>query len=136
MQLKNSGETGEQLQTAANNSFNSQGSSFSCYDLLADIDAYNISNLYYNSKNQTIADVIKQYYMLSNLNTNNTTYIKLVFPELETTATTTELKQMIINRLNSNLLINLWCTTSGASYGSLTEQIEACANAFADHFIG
>lgn len=139
IELKKTSLTGSELQVKANEMFNNKTSTFSCYDLLADIDAYNLASLYYKLEKNSISDTLEQYYKLGSYQNRNTTYLKYCFPEIfeddETNPTKVEFINHMLERLNSNTLIGLWCYTEGYPYPSLSEQISASLTAFANYFM-
>jgi len=140
IELKQTGLSGDDLQKKAYELFNGKNSSFSSSDLLADIDAYNILNLQSSLNSNSLSETIKQYYLLGNSNLRNTNYIKLVFPDLDMqggkSKVKNDFKAMLKSRLNSNLLINIWCSTQGERYSALGEYIDMCINAMVNYFIG
>jgi len=140
IQLKQTGLTGNELQEKAGELFNNKTSSFSCYDLLADIDAYNIINIYYLLGNNSVSETMEQYYTLGNSDLRNTMFIKLLLPDLnlegEQEEIKTTLKETLKARLDSNMLISVWCSTQGEPYANITVQVDACLNEFINYLIG
>ena len=139
IQLKRTGLSGSALQAKADELFNGDAnSSFSRYDVLANVDAFNIANLYFNLGNSTISSVLEQYYKLSSTHYRNTIYLQKALPEIyennEICVTKDEFKQILISRVDNNNLINFWSTTLGESYSTLTEQVRVSVNSFADYY--
>ena len=137
LELKNTGLTGTELQEKANQLFGAEVSTFSSQDLLADLDAVNIANIYLNNQNKSISQSIKEYYRSVNTDKRKADVIKATFSEFknqDTLKSTEEITSLIITRLSKNSLISIWCSRNGISIKNNAEIFNSCAIAFAKYF--
>jgi len=139
IQLKNTGLTGEELQTKSDSMFNNTNSSFSCYDVLANSDAFAIAKLYKDLNFNSISTTFENYYKLTNLEQRNKVFLQIAFPEIyennKISVTEQDFVNIIVNRVTSNSLLGVWCSTQGANINSLQTQIQAVALSFAKYYL-
>ena len=128
-----SGVSGNNIKEIANQKFNSESSSFSNLDLLADIDAVNIMNIYYNSTNQTFADVIKNYYLNTTVNMRKNMFLNNIFGKTYTSASI--MTNDILERIENNTLTLYFFKSLNINLTTHSEQFLACATAFSNYFV-
>ena len=143
LELKGLNLTGTDLQNKAYQLFNSQESTFSSQDLLADLDAINLSYIYENltQENQSLSFLIKHYYNVLNTKSRKQNFLTAGYPNFinfengELTKTQEQMAEQIIERLSGNFLLNIWCDQNGVSFNDDAEEFMASAMAFAKYFI-
>lgn len=139
IELKDTGFTGTELQEYADNMFNNTTSSYSCYDVLANADAFAIAKLHKDLNQQSIATTFEYYYKLTNLDKRNENFLKIAFPEVyennNTSFTQQDLADIVYDRVNNNSLIGVWCLKQGLDINSLNSQLKACALSFAKYYL-
>ena len=141
-ELKEKNLTGSALQESACALFNGTTSSFSCYDLTADLDALNVVNVYKRlNSNKSISYAMKEYYKGLTTNQRKTDFLSIDFADYfdkttgKLTKTQTEMTEIIIERLSANPLISYWCSQNGVNFTDDAQEFNACAMAFAKYFI-
>lgn len=134
LELKNTGLSGSALEDKANSLFNSENSSFSSQDLLADMDALNIASIYDSlvSEKQSISYAISQYYKTTTLNARKQNFLSIAFPDF--VENQTQFESTISDRLSSNLYIQIWCARNGLSFANDSQYINSAISVFAKYF--
>ena len=143
VELKNTNLTGTALQDKAYELFRSKNTSFSNEDLLGDIDAFNIMQIYLNQSDdkKSISSAIKDYYLNYTQSQRKQTFLSIVFPDFidtstgNLTKTESEMASAIVSRLSGNFLVKLWCMQNGLNFSTHSAQFNAAAMAFAKYFI-
>lgn len=142
VELKGKNLTGSAIQESAYNLFNNTSSSFSCYDLTADLDAINVVSLYERlNSNKSISYAMKEYYKGLTTNQRKTDFLSIQFADYfdnttgKITKTQAETASIILDRLSGNGLITYWCSQNGVNFTNDAEEFTACAMAFAKYFI-
>jgi len=139
IELKNTELTGSELQAQADSMFNNTTSSFSCYDVLANSDAFAIAKLHKELNQPSLATTFEYYYKLTNFDKRNENFLKIVFPELyennNTDTTQQDLADIVYERVTNNTLIGVWCFKQGIDIDSLTTQLYASASSFAKYYL-
>lgn len=131
-EIVNAGATGSQIQELANQKFNSNTSTFGSQDLVADLDAVNIMQNYYNSTNKTFSQLLTDYYFSTSKAERKTQFIQNVFGKTYSNAS--QMVTDIMTRLKNNFLITYFCNTLGINLTTHEAQFIACATAFANYF--
>lgn len=134
LELKNTGLSGSALEDKANSLFNSENSSFSSQDLLADMDALNIASIYDSlvSEKQSISYAISQYYKTTTLYARKQNFLSIAFPDF--VENQTQFESTISDRLSSNLYIQIWCARNGLSFANDSQYINSAISVFAKYF--
>ncbi|MBE7074890.1 MAG: hypothetical protein E7376_02810 [Clostridiales bacterium] len=95
-------------------------SSFSIYDLIADLDAINIMQIYENLEEKSISSIMEQYYNAVKMRNRKDSFI-ITALDGETNVQT--LKSNIRSRITDSTLMAVWCYTEGlnltASYDNI-----------------
>lgn len=132
-EIVNAGVSGDAITTLANQKFNSLNSTFGCYDLIADMDAINIMQTYYNSQNASFAKVMQDYYFNTTTTIRKNMFLNTVFGKTYTDATT--MVNDIMTLLQNNFFASTFCGTLNISLTTHNQQFIACATAFANYFV-
>lgn len=135
LELKNTGLTGNELEEKANLLFNSENSTFSNQDLLADLDSINISKIYKSlvEDKQSISYAISQYYKTTTIASRKQNFILTTFSDMDT-SNQSEFANSIIERLSSSLYIQIWCMQNGLNFTNDSQYLNSAASVFVKYF--
>lgn len=110
-----------------------ENSSFGYYDLLADLDSINLMQIYENSQNKSISNLIENYYATINHQTRKANFI-------QTTFGTNQTKQAMIaaanERLNSMYMV-IWCNEENINLNNSYDKaiVDKLIELFIDYII-
>ena len=85
-----------------------EGSSFGLYDLIADLDAINIMQVYENLEEKSISSIMEQYYNSINTDRRKSDFIETVF---DGQVSKEEMIASTNSRLKSSIYMLVWCQT-------------------------
>jgi len=123
----------------------SASSSFSGYDLRADLDAINMTQIY-NSlvpEYRSISNVFAQYYIYLNPLKRKQEFLINAFPEVinsetgEIVKSESEFSNIITDRVINNGLLKIWGSTNSFSLTNTTnkQHVATCSTKFAQYFM-
>lgn len=132
-ELKKLNLTGIDLQMKAVELLGGESSSFSEQDLCADLDAINITKTFEDLENKSISNAIKQYYNQFSIALRKTNFLQNAFAE--TFENEHYMAQHLIQRLDGNLYIKIWCGENNLDITNDMEIFNAVALAIGKYLL-
>ena len=129
--LKTTDKTGAELKDFVLTKFN-QNSSFGAQDVVADLDAVNIYNIYKNQSEKSFAKAMKDYYRNITESARKTSFAEYLF-QGQNLSTTQQKVDYLLSRLSNNFYIVYLNSTYGISFENNEELFNTCLTVFVEY---
>lgn len=128
---KNSKKSGQELKKYVESIFNSETGGFNNQDVCADLDAVNMAVLL--KQNNSITTSLREYSNSLNSEERKADFVQNVFGSEYSLQE--QLKQDMLSRVQSNLLLNLWGQQNGLNLTDDSNILELCCGVFATYLL-
>lgn len=130
--LKTSSSTENALYEEAKSYLETE-SAFSPQDSRADLDALNIAKIFSEQQIKSLSTAIREYYLQATTQSRKLEFLKNAFSITSLNNTNEDqLAQVLKTRVESNMLLNIWCMTNNVNFSEDSSKFIAAYKAFAN----
>ena len=130
-EIKTTDKTGVELKDFVLTKFN-KNSSFGAQDVIADLDAVNIYNIYKNQSEKSFAKAMKDYYRNITESVRKTSFTAYLFQN-QNLSITQQKVDYLLSRLSNNFYIVYLNSTYGISFENNEELFKTCLTVFVEY---
>ena len=130
-EIKSTDKTGAELKELVQSKFN-KVSSFGKEDVLADLDAVNVYNIYKSLKNKSFAGALFEYYKSLTNSVRKNNFRNYLF-EGQNVNTLSKKVDYLFNRLSGNYYLKILNNNYGISFDENENQFRVCLEVFIEY---